>query len=76
MANFKTHLTVLADAAAEHPTTLAFQLPILTPEGDRVQRWQPVTYKEFQSDVEHFANYWNNVLASDGIAPRSVIGVW
>lgn len=76
MANYKTHLTALADAAAAYPAALAFQLPILNQRDGRVEKWQPITYRDFLADVEHFATYWNDVLVSDSIAPRSVVGLW
>ncbi|KAH9836184.1 acetyl-CoA synthetase-like protein [Rhodofomes roseus] len=76
MANYKTHLTVIAEAAAEHPTTPAFQIPILDQVTGRVQTWQPISYQDFHADVEHFATYWNDILTRDGVQPRSVVGLW
>ena len=51
MANYKTHLTALADAAAAYPAALAFQLPILNQRDGRVEKWQPITYRDFLADV-------------------------
>lgn len=76
MADYKTHLTALAETAAAYPTTLAFQLPIINEQDGRVQKWQPITYRDFHADVEHFATYWSDVLESDGVMPRSVVGLW
>ncbi|VDB99778.1 unnamed protein product [Peniophora sp. CBMAI 1063] len=70
-----THLTVLERSAALYKDTSAFQLPVIDPSG-QVSNWTPVSYARFQLDVDDFARYWLRVLKADGVAPRSVVGLW
>lgn len=76
MVLYKTHLTVLEESAAKWPSSPVFQLPVLEEETGRLRGWKPVTYGQFQADVELFARYWNRSLTADGVPPRSVVGLW
>ncbi|PCH33828.1 acetyl-CoA synthetase-like protein [Wolfiporia cocos MD-104 SS10] len=76
MLSFRTHLTVLDEAAALYPNAIAFRIPQLHPHSSGIEEWRSITYKEFHHDVEHFARYWSQKLSVDNIHPRSVIGVW
>lgn len=74
-ASFSTHLTVLERSAKQFGDAPAFQLPNLDASG-QVSNWTPVSYTRFQVDVEDFARHWLRVLEADGVAPRSVVGLW
>ena len=55
----------------------AFRVPKLASDGsEEVESWTTITYSQFKSDVETYASYWASTLAADGLAPRSVVGLW
>ncbi|KAI0754380.1 acetyl-CoA synthetase-like protein [Daedaleopsis nitida] len=70
-----THLQALYDFTAIHSTLPILKLPVYDAEG-QLLAWQPISYSRFTSDVEHFAAHLSQKLTSDGIAPRSVVGLW
>ncbi|KAG5654802.1 hypothetical protein H0H81_003810 [Sphagnurus paluster] len=72
----KSHLSVLEASASQFPHSAAFKIPLLDLSNGHVCGWEPITYREFQSNVETHARYWARTLASDGIPPRSVVGMW
>ena len=74
-ASFKTHLSALADCAAEHPDLPILKLPVYDAE-DNLRAWAPISYLQFQEDVNHFAAHLAQKLRADGVAPRSVVGLW
>ncbi|KAI0631271.1 acetyl-CoA synthetase-like protein [Trametes polyzona] len=75
MAALKTHLSALAEHARAHPTLPILKLPVYDSR-DELRAWRPVSYSEFQSDVEHFATHLAHKLQAGGILPRSVVGLW
>ncbi|KAI0051721.1 acetyl-CoA synthetase-like protein [Auriscalpium vulgare] len=75
-SSLQSHLTVLEASAALYASSPAFQLPRCDLQSGDVEDWSPVTYSQFQRDVEVFARHWARVLRTDGIPQRSVIGVW
>ncbi|TBU34338.1 acetyl-CoA synthetase-like protein [Dichomitus squalens] len=75
MAFLKTHLQALEDCAAANPSLPIFKLPVYDSEGS-LRAWMPVSYRQFKSDVEHFAAHLAKTLMADGIPPRSVVGLW
>ena len=75
MAALKTHLHALADAVAVYSSLPIFKLPVYDNE-DNLRAWLPVSFREFQSHVEHFATVLAHRLQSRGILPRSVVGLW
>ena len=75
MASFKTHLHALAERVATHPSLPIYKLPLYDSEG-QLRAWSPISSTQFQSDVDHFAAHLTRKLAADGVAPRSVIGLW
>ncbi|KAI0659717.1 acetyl-CoA synthetase-like protein [Cubamyces menziesii] len=75
MAALKTHLHALADAVAVYSSLPIFKLPVYDNE-DNLRAWLPVSFREFQSHVEHFATVLAHRLQSRGIPPRSVVGLW
>lgn len=76
MPSYRTHITILQQIAAQHPAANAFQVPEFDPHTNQVLRWHPVTYSRFFQDVELFAKHWTRKLTSQGVLPRSVVGVW
>ncbi|EKM76166.1 hypothetical protein AGABI1DRAFT_108925 [Agaricus bisporus var. burnettii JB137-S8] len=72
----KTHLTVLEDVASKSARSAAFRIPELDTSSNRVKSWTTITYEEFYRDVETFAKYWTQILGSNNIPQRSIIGVW
>ncbi|KAI0068384.1 acetyl-CoA synthetase-like protein [Artomyces pyxidatus] len=76
MSSLRSHLTVLDTSASLYASSPAFQLPRCDLQSGEVQHWEPVTYAQFQRDVEMFARHWARVLKADGIPQRSVIGMW
>ncbi|KAH9944105.1 acetyl-CoA synthetase-like protein [Epithele typhae] len=76
MTLFHTHLTVLEQTATRSPLAPAFRLPRLGPNSDKVLEWDTVTYQQFWQDVETFARCWTRSLSADGVARRSVVGLW
>ena len=74
--HYRTHLTVLEQTAARCPHAPAFRVPKVDPANDTVLEWNAVTYRQFWQDVETFARYWTHRLRADGVAPRSVVGLW
>ncbi|KAI8972831.1 acetyl-CoA synthetase-like protein [Trametes punicea] len=75
MVGLKTHLHALAEGVATFSSLPIFKLPIYDAEGD-LRAWQPISYIQFQSHVEHFATHLAHKLQSRGIASRSVVGLW
>ncbi|OJT07559.1 hypothetical protein TRAPUB_1582 [Trametes pubescens] len=75
MAALKTHLSALAEHTLAHPSLPILKLPVYDSEGE-LRVWQPISYREFQSDVEHFATHLAHKLHVGGIPPRSVVGLW
>ncbi|KAH9899171.1 acetyl-CoA synthetase-like protein [Cubamyces lactineus] len=75
MAALKTHLHALAEAASTYSSLPIFKLPVYDNE-DNLRAWLPVSFLEFQSHVEHFATVLAHRLQSQGILPRSVVGLW
>ena len=75
MAAYKTHLQALYDCTATYPSLSIFKLPVYDSEG-QLQTWLPISYSQFTSDVEHFAAHLSQKLSADGVAPRSVVGLW
>jgi hypothetical protein len=73
---FKSHLTVLEESAYLYPLAPAFRIPQVDVVSGQVIQWQPITYQQFQNDVELFARYWAWTLKTDGIPCTSVIGLW
>ncbi|KAI0778508.1 acetyl-CoA synthetase-like protein [Trametes elegans] len=76
MATYRTHLTILEEAAAKHPDAPAFRIPCVDTATGEVLHWEIVTYSDFWGDVERSARYWTSTLAADGVLPRSVVGLW
>lgn len=76
MPAYKTHITILQEIATQHPDSPAFQVPEYDSTTQRILRWHPVSYSRFLADVEHFARYWSQKLATNGIPRSSVVGVW
>ncbi|PCH35079.1 acetyl-CoA synthetase-like protein [Wolfiporia cocos MD-104 SS10] len=76
MAPFKTHLTVLADSARRYPSLPAFRTPVIDNEAGSVQKWNVITYSQFQHDVELYARHWTRTLTATGLPRRSVVGLW
>ena len=72
---FKTHLHALAECASVHSSLPIFKLPIYDAEG-LLRTWAPISFVQFQSDVEHFAAHLARKLEADGVPLRSVIGLW
>jgi hypothetical protein len=76
MLSYRTHITHLQQVATQYPESPAFQIPQYDPTTQEILRWHPISYRRFFADVELFAQYWSQKFTSDGILPRSVIGVW
>ena len=84
----RTHLDVLQESAAQYANSAAFRLlGPLSPSGTitkhpnadndtQIEEWTDIMFSQFQSDVERYAKYWSNVLASDGVPKRHVVGLW
>ena len=72
---FSSHLTVLETSAKLYATAPAFKVPQVDASGS-VQEWQPISYQQFQLDVERFSRHWARVLRTAGVAQRSVVGLW
>ncbi|KAI9065230.1 acetyl-CoA synthetase-like protein [Trametes sanguinea] len=75
MVALKTHLHALAESVNTYSSLPIFKLPIYDSE-DNLRAWMPISYKEFQTHVEHFASIIARELQSKGVAPRSVVGLW
>ncbi|KAI0763479.1 acetyl-CoA synthetase-like protein [Trametes elegans] len=75
MASLRTHLHALAERTQAHPTLPIYKLPIYDKD-DNLRAWRPVSSREFQSDVEHFATHLASKLHAQGVPPRSVVGLW
>ncbi|KAI0756679.1 acetyl-CoA synthetase-like protein [Daedaleopsis nitida] len=76
MPSFRTHLTVLEQTASRCPDAAVFRVPRLQPDSEEVLEWDVVTYSQFWQDVERFARHWTAKLTADGVASRSVVGLW
>jgi len=74
--SLRSHLTVLETSASLYSSLPAFRIPQVDAASGQVTQWRPVTYNQFQSDVELFARYWARTLKTDGIPRRSVVGLW
>ncbi|KAF5392253.1 hypothetical protein D9757_001533 [Collybiopsis confluens] len=71
----RTHLTNVEEAAARHPSRVAFKIPRAN-EKINVDGWHDVTYTQYLLDIERFAAYWYHVLNGvAGIPQRSVIAI-
>lgn len=75
MASYKTHLQALYECSATYSSLPILKLPVYDAEGV-LRTWQPVSYQQFTSDVEHFATHLAFKLSGDGVPPRSVVGLW
>ncbi|KAF8485538.1 hypothetical protein JB92DRAFT_2836839 [Gautieria morchelliformis] len=67
------HFEALRARVASHPHAPIFKHP---KPGALGREWVNVSYKDFQADIERMAKYWLAKLASQGLPPRSVVGVW
>ncbi|KAF8486688.1 hypothetical protein JB92DRAFT_3256897 [Gautieria morchelliformis] len=67
------HFEALRARVTSHPHAPIFKLP---KPGALGREWVNVSYKDFQTDIERMAKYWLAKLASQGLPPRSVVGVW
>ncbi|KAF8511241.1 acetyl-CoA synthetase-like protein [Gautieria morchelliformis] len=67
------HFEALRARMASHPDTPIFKLP---KPGAHGREWVNVSYKDFHADIERMAKYWLAKLASQGLPPRSVVGIW
>lgn len=76
MTTFSSHLSVLETSASRYSSRAAFLIPELDAESGQVKQWHPVTYRQFQNDVELVARYWARMLKADGIPRNSVVGLW
>ena len=76
MAPLLSHLNVLERAAERFPDRPVFKLGQRSSTSDAIDVWIPITFREFQRDVELSARYWNRKLSSSGIPSRSVVGLW
>ncbi|OSX61183.1 hypothetical protein POSPLADRAFT_1058111 [Postia placenta MAD-698-R-SB12] len=76
VSSLRTHLTVLAQSAFLYPSAPAFRVPVIDHRTNQIKSWTVISYSQFQSDVELFATYWSRTLAADGLAQRSVVGLW
>ncbi|THH30086.1 hypothetical protein EUX98_g4130 [Antrodiella citrinella] len=74
--NYKTQLYALEETVARVPSAPAFKIPHVDSETQQVLEWEDISYSQFLSDIEHFAKYWLRTLTTDGVQPRSVIGMW
>ncbi|KAI0331939.1 acetyl-CoA synthetase-like protein [Cubamyces sp. BRFM 1775] len=74
--SYQTHLSVLERSASLYSSSPAFKVPRLSPDGEHVEEWVPISYQQFLHDVELSARYWTRKLSAYGIPPRSTIGVW
>ena len=72
----QSHLTILEQSAEKYGSLPAFRLPIVDPDTKAVLQWRSITYQQFLADVERVARYWLRRLTEDGIAHRSVVGLW
>ncbi|RPD54672.1 acetyl-CoA synthetase-like protein [Lentinus tigrinus ALCF2SS1-7] len=75
MASYKTHLQALYECSAKYSSLPILKLPVYDHEG-QLCTWQPISYQQFTSDVEHFAAHLAGRLAADGVPLRSVVGLW
>ena len=74
---FKTHLSVLAEAAASLPDQPVFRVPILVaPDADEVAEWTSISYSQFNMDVDAYAKYWLRTLGANGLVPHDIVGLW
>jgi acyl-CoA synthetase (AMP-forming)/AMP-acid ligase II len=73
---FRTHLSVLESSAAHFSSRPAFKVPLLDAHTGLLSDWTTITYQQFHDDVERSASYWFGKLERDGVASRSVIGLW
>ncbi|KAH8120399.1 acetyl-CoA synthetase-like protein [Phellopilus nigrolimitatus] len=71
-----SHLSVLEEAASRYSDRLAFRIAQKSESGSTVDTWLPISYQSFLDDVELAARYWFKKLSSDGLSPRSVVGLW
>lgn len=76
MNSLQSHLTILERAASQFSSRPAFKLARKAPSSDRVEAWDTISYKTFLSDVELSARCWSRILASDGLAPGAIVGLW
>lgn len=73
---FRTHLTVLDSSASLYSSSPVFKVPRLNLSNGIVQQWHSITYKQFYDAVRVFARHWMRVLKAQGIAQKSVVGLW
>ncbi|CCL98987.1 uncharacterized protein FIBRA_00995 [Fibroporia radiculosa] len=76
MPYYQTHLGILDESAALHPTATVFRIPEVDPATNAIRSWHSISYAQFRNDVEHVAKYWTSKLTTQGIQPNSVIGLW
>lgn len=72
----QSHLTVLEQSAQKYGSLPAFRLPVVDPDTKIVLQWRSITYRQFLADVERVARYWLRRLTEDGIAYKSIVGLW
>lgn len=75
-SSLQSHLTVLETSASLYSTKPVYKLAVKSQASDAVESWTPISYKAFHSDVELSARYWSKHLSANGVAPRSVVGLW
>ena len=73
--SFKTHLHALAECTSVYSSLPILKLPIYDNDGV-LRTWAPISFVQFQSEVEHFAAHLARKLEADGVPPRSVVGLW
>lgn len=76
MPSLQSHLSVLEAAASAYSDSPAFRIAQLSASGSTVDAWLPISYRDFLSDVELAARFWFKKLSLEGVAPRSVVGLW
>ncbi|KAH9941837.1 acetyl-CoA synthetase-like protein [Epithele typhae] len=74
-AQLKTHLHALAEAVSSHSDLPIYKLPAYDSE-DVLRAWTPISFAQFQADVNHFAAHLARKLSADGVPSRSVVGLW
>ncbi|KAI0652204.1 acetyl-CoA synthetase-like protein [Trametes meyenii] len=74
--SYQTHLSVLEHSASAFASSPAFKVPRLSADGEVVEEWVPISYRQFLEDVERSARYWYRALSARNVPARSVVGVW
>ncbi|KIK71118.1 hypothetical protein GYMLUDRAFT_52257 [Collybiopsis luxurians FD-317 M1] len=73
---YRTHLSVLESSTARFSHRPVFKVPLLDAQTGQLCDWTAITYQQFYDDVLCSASFWFEKLQHDGIAPRSVVGLW